>query len=405
MSLSVPVKRAGTAKLTVLLGFLCAFAPFSIDLYLAAFPTMARDMGTVVENIQLTLSVFFFGLALGQLAYGPLSDRFGRRAPLLGGLLIYTVASLLMVFVREIHFFLILRFIQALGGCAGLIIARAVVRDSYDLEGSARVFTIIMAIQSIGPVAAPIAGAYLVANMSWGVCFVFMALLGLCCFLATLFILPETLPKDRRIRQSPKEVLKLFGILLTKRDFLLTTLAGSVGGSAIFAFISGSPHTFIGIYGHSETVFGWIFGLFSLSMTFMSQVNFLLLKKYKASLILALGVVLMTVFSLFSTLWVEINGLPSDFWLIILLFLSLMSLPLIAANSVALAMSYSGRYAGSASAVVGVTQFAAAGLVSFLMGPAGKLVLFPMSFLISLCAVASLVCLALFRRTPSESNF
>jgi DHA1 family bicyclomycin/chloramphenicol resistance-like MFS transporter len=391
------LKRTGTAKLTVLLGFLCAFAPFSIDLYLAAFPAMARDMGTEVEKIQLTLSVFLFGLAIGQLIYGPLSDRFGRKKPLMAGLLVYTAASLLMVFTRDITLFLTLRFIQALGGCAGMIIARAIVRDSYDLEGSAKVFTIIMAIHSIGPVVAPVVGAYIVSKVSWGVCFMVMTFLGAGCFLATLFTLSETLPMEGRVRQSPKEIIRLFGALLVKRDFLLTALAGSIGGSAIFAFISGSPHVLIGIYGFDETSYGWTFGLFSLAVASVSQVNYLLLRKFTAIFILTLGAAVMAVFAVFTTLLVEIGGFPSAFWVILLLFLSLMSLPLINANSVALAMSYGGQQAGSASSVLGVSQFAAAGVVSFLMGPAGKLVSFPISFTVSVCAIATLILLVLFR--------
>jgi DHA1 family bicyclomycin/chloramphenicol resistance-like MFS transporter len=394
------IKLNGAVKLTTLLGFLCAFAPFSIDLYLAAFPTMARDMGTHVERIQLTLSVFLFGLAIGQLIYGPLSDRFGRRRPLMAGLLIYTAASLLMIFTRDITLFLALRFIQALGGCAGMIIARAIVRDSYDVEGSAKVFTLIMAIQSIGPVVAPVVGAYIVSNMNWGVCFVFMTFLGAGCFLATLFTLSETLPEEKRVRQSPLEVLKLFGALLSKKDFLLMVLSGSVGGASIFAFISGSPHVLIDIYGFSEARYGWTFGLFSLAVASVSQINFLLLRKYKAIVIFTLGVSSMTFFGVFMTLIVEIRGFPSAFWLIILLFLALMSLPLIAANSSAIAMSLGGRQAGSASSVLGVSHFASAGVVSFLMGPAEMLVSFPISFMIALCALSSLILLMFFKAGP-----
>ncbi|MDR2461567.1 MAG: multidrug effflux MFS transporter [Deltaproteobacteria bacterium] len=394
------------ARLTVLLGFLCAFAPFSTDLYLAAFPAMAKDMDTSVERIQLTLSIFFFGLALGQLAYGPLSDRFGRRVPLMAGLLLYIIVSVLMVFVRDIGLFLLLRFLQALGGCAGMVIGRAVVRDSFDLKGSARVFTIIMAIQAIGPVVAPVLGAYLVSTITWSSCFVFMAILGCFCLLATYFVLEESLPQERRVKKSFWEILKVFLEIISNRNFLFMALAGALAGSSIFAFISGSPAVLMDYYGFTETEYGWAFAIFSLAVAVMAQLNFLLLRKFTARLILTGAIIWMALSSVLLTLLAEIWVLPSALWLIFFLYLILMSLPMVAANSTALAMSYSGKYAGSASSIVGVLQFAAAALISSLMGPSGAIFAFPMSALIAIFSLVGVFFLTRcrFEKTNSDNG-
>ncbi|MDR2349151.1 MAG: multidrug effflux MFS transporter [Deltaproteobacteria bacterium] len=402
------VGRSSTVKLTVLLGFLSAFGPFSIDLYLAAFPTMATDMFTSVEKIQLTLAVFFAGLAAGQLLYGPLSDRHGRKGPLLAGLVLYSLASFSMVFVRDIRVFLVLRFLQAVGGSAGMILGRAIVRDSYDTESSAKVFTFVMAVQSIGPVVAPVLGAYVIATLSWGACFVFMTFLGVACFVATVFVLVETLPPEKRIKTGLADVLPIFGSILKNGNFLLMALCGSFGTASIFAFISASPGVLINDYSFTPKEYGWIFGIFSLAMTSMSQANYLLLKKFPARRVLTMGIVSMLFFSLLLTLSVEFRGLPPPLVLLVLLFFSLMTMPMIGANHTAIAMSLGGARAGSASSVLGCVQSLTAALVSSAVGLFAGLVSFPMSFAMVCCSFLSLVFLrvrdSLYPAAPEKSR-
>ncbi|MDR2352600.1 MAG: multidrug effflux MFS transporter [Deltaproteobacteria bacterium] len=395
--------RRHTASLSVLLGILVAFAPFSTDMYLAAFPEMALDMGTQIISIQLTLSVFFFGLGIGQLIYGPLSDSFGRRKPLFAGLTLYTLATLAMVYVRDIDMFLCLRFLQAVGGCSGMIICRAVVRDCYDLEGSAKIFTVIMAIQSIGPVVAPVVGAYLIAISNWSSCFIFMTLLGLSCLIFSFFVLKETLPRKQRINLNIKNVFTALWRLCRKRDFILVALAGAFGNASIFSFISASPKVLMGTYGLSVTQYGWTFGLFSLAIALVSQFNFLFLKKFTARMILAAGLFFTFFFGGVTTLFTEIYGLPNAAIILILLFLSLTSLPLIAANYTALAMAESGKTIGSASSLIGILQFLTAGAVAYLVGASEDFVTFPMSFLIMCCGFIGLILVAIGKiRTALE---
>ncbi|MDR2405958.1 MAG: multidrug effflux MFS transporter [Deltaproteobacteria bacterium] len=391
--------RSAYIKLVVLLGILNSFAPFSIDMYLAAFPIMAVDMDTSFENIQLTLSVFFFGLALGQLIHGPISDRFGRRRPLMVGLMIYLGSSLALVFIREIHGFLLFRFVQALGGCAGMVICRAVVRDSFDVSGSAKVLTVIMAVQTIGPVLAPVAGAYLLTVVAWGASFVFMTLLGFFALLATFFTLKETLPPENRLKQSPPELFKNIGRLFLTKEYICPALAGAVGNGSIFVFISASPYVLMNLYGLSATQYGFTFAVLSISIAVVSPINFVLMKRFSARQVFLGGLSMIAIFGTIASLVVAVFGYPGPVTFMILVFLSLMCLPLVVANSTALAMAGSGKMAGLASSLIGVMQFAMAALVSFLVGVFMGLVDSHATFLIALCGIVGFLIMFFFHET------
>jgi DHA1 family bicyclomycin/chloramphenicol resistance-like MFS transporter len=380
--------RTGYVRLVVLLGLLNSFAPFSTDMYLAAFPVMARDMHTGFDEIQLTLSVFFLGLAAGQLIYGPLSDRLGRRRPLLMGLALYTLSTLVLVFARDIQVFTLFRFMQALGGCAGMVICRAVVRDSFDVAGSARVLTVIMAVQTVGPVVAPVAGAYLVTVASWGASFVFMVMMGVTAFLATFLVLRESLPEGGRVRQSPAGLLKGFVGLLGMKSYIFPAFAGALGNGSIFAFITASPYVLMDLYGLSAAQYGLSFAALSVAIAVVSQTNIFLLKRFGARPVFLAGLALIGFFGAALALRVSVWGLPGPVVFMVMLFLSLMCLPLVVANSTAIAMAGTGRMAGLASSLLGVMQFAMAGVVSFMVGVLDGVVAFPMGFLIAMCGIA-----------------
>ncbi|MDR2339028.1 MAG: multidrug effflux MFS transporter [Deltaproteobacteria bacterium] len=378
---------SGLARLVILLGLLNSFGPFSIDMYLSAFPTMANDMGTTQGGIQLTLSVFFFGLAAGQMFYGPISDRFGRRGPLVVGLLLYLAASWGLVFVRDIHAFIALRFAQALGGSAGMVISRAVVRDSFGVTDSAKVLTAIMAVQTIGPVAAPVLGAWFVTFWSWGACFVFTGFLGILALLLTLAFLWETHPRDSRVKRPPAGILRDLAGLLRKRSYLGPALASAMGSGSIFSFISASPYILIEIYGLSPSFYAYSFAGLSVAVAIVSQANFLLLRYHSARTLVLAGFGVMAFFGSIAAVFVALWGMPCYAAFMAMLFLSVMSMPLVTANSTALAMAGSGGMAGLASSLVGVLQFAFAALITFLVGALSWLVDFPMAFLIALCGV------------------
>lgn len=232
--------KADVNGLTALLGVLTAFAPFATDMYLVAFPVMAADLHTDAGGVQLTLSVFFLGMGLGQLVYGPLIDRFGRRGPLLAGIALYTLTSFLLLFVETLPAFVTLRFFQAVGGCAGMVVSRAIIRDCCDVVGAAQTFSALMAVQAVGPVAAPVIGGFILAVAHWHAIFIGLGALGGICFIWTFLALPETLPATNRVRNSLMESLRVFGRTLARRNFIAPALCGGLGGASIFAFISGS---------------------------------------------------------------------------------------------------------------------------------------------------------------------
>ncbi|MDR3205251.1 MAG: multidrug effflux MFS transporter [Deltaproteobacteria bacterium] len=351
-------------SLFTLLGFLSVFAPFSTDMYLPAFSQMAAEMSTEVKNVQLSLAVFFLGLALGQFIYGPLSDRWGRRRPLMIGLIVYILASFFMIETKEISTFNALRFIQALGGCAGMVVARAVIRDGCDLKSSAKVFTIVMAIQAVGPVAAPVIGAYIVNITHWSAIFKILSCLGLACLCGSFVVLAESLPEKYRLRQSPFEIIKGFASLASCREFIVPALAGGLGGGALFAFISGSSFILIELHGVNKTAYGWIFGLVSLGVSLAAQSNLWLLKKYSARKVYTSGLFCTLILSSLLLVLLSFTSVASLYFFLVLVFLALSPCPLIYANTTALAMAASKQNIGAASSLVGVIHFGAASLSS-----------------------------------------
>ena len=388
-------KHINASGLTVLFGILTAFAPFSIDMYLAGFPAIAKDMNVGVGDVQLTLSVFFLGLAIGQLFYGPLTDRFGRRIPLLVGLVIYAVSSFSIIYVKDINVFIFLRFLQAVGGCAGIIISRAIIQDIYDLNSAARAFSLMMAVQAIGPIAAPVLGGYILGFAGWETIFVFLCGLGICCFTVTFLILPETLPAENRLHQPLSGIMSVFSNLLRNKDFMIPCLAGGIGGSALFVFISGSPFVFITLYGLSEKQYGWAFGLIALGMGSASQINRLMLSRFSPYQLMVTAVHMLTICCLCLVLFLLLGSTPSFFLIFIILFFALGTCPIIIANSTAIAMATSRKNAGSASSLVGVSQFSMAGIVSALIGFFHDNTAMPMSGMMLICGLSAMAILVL----------
>ena len=265
----------------------------------------------------------------------------------MAGLAVYALASLGLAFASGISSFLALRFVQALGGCAGMVISRAVVRDRFDVESSAKVLTLMMAVQSLGPVVAPVLGAHLLSFAPWRAVFWLLAALGLGCLASSWRALSESHPPERRVRQSLKEVAKVCRGLLSNRSFLVPTLSGALGGSSIFSFISASPFVLMTLYGQDRTSYAWTFALVSLGTGLFAQLNILALKKLTARGALAMG--FYGICGLSAVFLVVVSGEPPSLAVfLILLFPTIAMCPIIFANSTALSMAASGRFAGSA---------------------------------------------------------
>jgi len=354
----------------LILGALMAFAPMSIDMYLPSLPTIAAEFGENPAAAQFTLASFFIGLALGQALHGPLADRYGRKPPLYAGLALYTVASVGCALASDIATLTAWRFVQAVGGCAGIVIARAVVRDRFDAHTSARVYSLLMLVMGLAPILAPIIGGWILVLAGWRAIFATLALFGLVCLLVSWRYLPETRPADTVSSSGIGAALRVYGELLRDRRFIGYTLSGGFAHAGLFAYITGSPHVFIELYGVPAWAYGWLFGLNALGLIASSQINRRLLLRYSADAILRRANRTTVVLGL-ALLMVAAGGWGGLPMLLIPLFGYLASLGFTAPNAMAEALADQGVRAGSASALIGTLQFGVATVSSALVGLLG----------------------------------
>ncbi|MBC2688239.1 MULTISPECIES: multidrug effflux MFS transporter [Pseudomonas] len=380
----------------LILGALSAFGPLAIDFYLPAFPAMAAAFGTDEKHVQMTLASYFLGLSLGQLAYGPVADRFGRRIPLLVGVTLFTLASLACAFAPSLDGLIAARFVQALGGCAGMVISRAVVSDKCDAVGSAKVFSQLMLVMGLAPILAPMLGGLLVNLHGWQSIFIALTAFSALSALAVALGLPESLPANQP-RQPLSGALRQYGRLLADKVFLGHALTGGIAIAGMFAYIAGSPFVFIKLYGVPPEHFGWLFGINAAGFILVAQLNARLLSKRGPAFLLAravwvylaAGLTLLAV----STLHTE------QLWpLLIPLFICIASLGCIIPNAAACAMSGQGARAGSASAMLGCLQFSVAAGAAALVGVLHDGTAMPMAMVISLCGILVVSVAMLTRR-------
>jgi len=385
-SLEFPYLTALPLSWLLILGALTAFAPLSIDMYLPGLPAIAADFGVKTSAAQLTLSSFFIGLSLGQALHGPLADRYGRKPPLYAGLALYVVASVGCALAPDSVTLTVLRFIQAVGGCAGIVIARAVVRDCCDTLTAARVFSLLMLIMGLAPILAPLIGGWILWFAGWRAIFAILAGFGLACLFAVWRFLPETRPADTLASASIGAALRVYGELLIDRRFIGYVLSGGLAHAGMFAYITGSPHVFIEVYGVSAQNFGWLFGLNALGLIASSQVNRRLLRHYSTDTLLRRAN-RSTVLLGFGMLAIAVSGWGGLPALLVPLFGYSVSLGFTAPNAMANALAHQGQQAGSASALIGALQFGVATLASMLVGLAGTGSALPMAMVIAGCGL------------------
>jgi len=380
----------------LILGALSAFGPLAIDFYLPAFPAMALAFGTDENHVQMTLAAYFLGLSIGQLAYGPVADRFGRRVPLLTGVGLFTLASVACAYAPSLEWLIGARFVQALGGCAGMVISRAVVSDKCDAVGSAKVFSQLMLVMGLAPILAPLLGGLLVNTTGWQSIFLALSAFSALAGLAVATGLPESLPAHIP-RQPLSGALRQYGRLLADPVFLGHALTGGIAIAGMFAYIAGSPFIIIKLYGVPAEHFGWLFGTNAAGFILVAQVNARLLAKRGPAFLLvravwvylAAGLTLLAVSALH----------PAHLWpLLIPLFICIASLGCISPNAAACAMSGQGGRAGSASALLGCLQFSVAAGASALVGVLHDGSAVPMAMVISLCGILVVSAALLTRR-------
>lgn len=346
----------------VILGSLSAFGPLSIDMYLPAFPAMAESLGVTQGRIEMSLASYFIGLSLGQLIYGPMTDRYGRKKPLYVGLALYILASVACALAVDSDQLIFFRLIQALGGCAGAVVSRAMVRDLFDHRESAQVYSALMLVMGLAPILAPLAGGYILLFFGWRAIFWVLAGLSIIISLAIVFFLPETRQPDETVQF--KRSFHTYFEILKHREFMGYTLCLAVAQAGLFTYITGSSYVFIEYFGVKAEHFGWIFGVNALAFVAMSQVNAWLLRKdiatpdriMRKALI---GLSLAGAFAAISAL------LDLGMWMMILpLFLFMGMLGPLFPNATAGAMEHQKHRAGAASALAGMIQFSASAMAA-----------------------------------------
>ncbi|AXY61809.1 Bcr/CflA family efflux MFS transporter [Acinetobacter sp. WCHAc010052] len=341
----------------MLLALLTSLGPLSIDMYLPALPQMATDFGVSTQMMANTLPAYFLGLALGQLIYGPVSDRIGRKKPLYFGLILYITASLLCLMASHEWSLIAARILQALGGCVGVVIARAAIRDRLDVQASAQAFASMMIVMGIAPVIAPSLGALVLNFFSWHAIFVFLIVMGAVCLFCVHFFFKETLVPERRLHLNLNQVLTLYAAILKDPGFRWPMLAGCFTGGAMFCYISSSSAVLMDGYGMSQQHFAIAFGVNAFGIMLLSTLNkklagkFGILQRLKTGGAIQMsGAVTLIIAGVLpaAPLWIVMGGL----------FLAVSGIGFTGPNAMALAMSEQGARAGTASAIMGSFQFA-----------------------------------------------
>lgn len=383
--------------LILILGSLAALGPFSIDMYLPGFLDIAKDLNTTESVVSLSLSSFFIGISVGQLLYGPLLDKYGRKKPLYFGLILYIVASLGCLAVTDVNQLIILRFVQAIGSCATAVASVAMVRDLFTVEESPKVFASLMLVIAVSPMLAPTAGGYLIAALGWKYVFVFLGFMAVLMLFASVFKLPESYKPDPHYSLKPKPILSNFLLVLKAPQFYTYALISSITFAGLFAYVSSSPTVFMKIYEVSKTGYGWIFAVLSAAFIGSSQINSLVLKWFGSKKIVTWALTAQCVFSLVFLIfalnnWLNLYGTIS----FIALFLS--CLGFINPNAAALSLAPFSKNAGSASALMGALQMGLGALASVVVSLFNEHSLVPMPLVMTIAAFTALFCLVLGRK-------
>ena len=386
---SVARDRTGTVRLVVILGGLAAFAPLSFDMYLPAFPELATDFGTSASAIQLTLTSCLVGVAVGQLVFGSLSDARGRRGPLLVGLVVYTVASALCALAPDALTLAGLRFVQGFAAGAAVVASRAVVRDLHSGTAAARFFSSLMLVNGLAPVLAPSIGSAVLEVTTWEGIFLVLAATGVLLVGAVALGLPETLPRERRREAGLRRVLAGFGEPLRDRWFVGHALALGLAVSGVFAYIAGSSFVLQDVYGLSPRQFGLVFGVNGLGILVCGQLNRLLLRWTEPRRILLAGLGASAVAGV-GVLAAIAADAPLGL-VLAPLFVGVATIGFVMPNATALALTNHPHVAGSASALIGTTQFAIAAVVAPLVGIAGRDTALPLGIALAVLGTAALV--------------
>ncbi|MBL6615559.1 MAG: Bcr/CflA family multidrug efflux MFS transporter [Reyranella sp.] len=382
-----------TPLLLAVLALLSSFTPLSIDMYLPALPVIAVDLRGTAGDIQLTLSAFMIAFGAGQIFYGPAGDRFGRRPVILSGLVVYILASIGCGFAAEAGQLVLLRFLQGLAACGGVVLARTMVRDLAEKDQAARAMSLMMACTSIAPMLAPLIGGQVLWFLGWRAIFWTLASIGLFALVAAFFRLPETLRPEYRQPLVVSAVLRRFGELFRHRAFIGYAFTSTFMFSALLSFLSGSPFVFIEKYGVAPRAYGLIFGGMVVFMTLGSLLNAKFAPVFGAGRILRYAVIVPAVSGTAALImgFIEARYGTIGMWPFLLCFgPQIATISLIGPNSMAMALQRYPHMAGTASSLMGVMQFGIGALFGAMVGQSLDGTIAPMT---TAMGVAGILCL------------
>jgi DHA1 family bicyclomycin/chloramphenicol resistance-like MFS transporter len=390
-------------RLALLLGLFSTLGPFTIDMYLPAFPEIVKQFDTTASLVQLSLTACLVGLGIGQLVMGSLSDVYGRRNPLLISMAVYVAASLACAFSPHIGVLIAFRFVQGFAALAGIVISRAIARDLYSGHELTKFFSLLLLVGNLGPLVAPVAGSGVLSFTSWIGVFVALALLGVYLFTMTKWGLKETLHADRRVPSNFMQQLRNFGSLMRDRQFVGYMLAQGIMIAGVFAYVSGTPFIYQNIYGASPALFAFLFGSNGISLIIGSQLVGRMSHRVSEHAFLLFGLLLAGLASVVVLVVAIVHG--PLFALVIPLFFFVASIGITSTAAFPLAMESQGHMAGSAAALLGLIPFLLGAVVSPLVGIAGEDTAVPLGVIILLTSATALLSyFLLIRRSSRGAN-
>lgn len=384
--------------LILCLGLVAALAPLSIDMYLPSFPTIREEFGTTAAQVQLTLSGYMLGFTLGQLGYGPLSDRFGRRPVLFSGIALFIVMTILCATASSIESLSVYRFLQAVGGAAGTVLSRAIIRDQFSGTYMARAMSVMLMFILLAPMISPVIGGYLLVWIGWRAIFWTLVICGFLAIVVVMIGVPESLPPGRRSRPGIRPLLRGYGRVLTHRQALGYVLSGGSSFGALFAFLSGAPFVFIEFYGVAPEHMGYIFTLNVIGVLAGGWLNSKIVVTQGVREMMTIGVWLLVAGAaiLFVLIYTDVWGV----WGVVAgIVVFTLPLNVINANAAAGALEYFPDNAGTASAVVGSVRYGYGAVSGVCVGVLHDGTALPMGIVILGCSALSILFLsAMLRR-------
>jgi len=390
---AMPMKRPGSAPtigFTVLACLLSMFPPVTGDIYLPALPQLTADLGGTVAQGQHTLAGYFLGLGMGQLLYGPVADRLGRRPVMLFGSILYVAATIGCFVVGTIEQMIVMRFMQAVAACSGVVISAAIVRDRFDRQESARIYSMLLMARSLGPMLAPILGGVLVTLTGWRGVFGALAVFGTTILIAVFFALPETRPEAVAIQARSESPLRAYAAALGNTTILGYIVTNGFNFAIMFAWISVAPFLLINEYGVPAFWFGWIFGALGLALLISAQLNRRLLRSHDGDVVMLWGAGL-TAVAACVLLFAVIRGFGGLPGVLVPLFFAIFSLGLVSTNAMAGALAVDPTRSGSVSALVGTGQFCFAALIAWMASSISPHPAMALAIVVAFCAAGTLI--------------